>query len=36
MSTCPRNATKKELALYLRSTAALADAYELRLSDVDT
>ncbi len=35
VSRCPRLATKRQMAAYIRETAALADRLEMRLSDVD-
>lgn len=35
MSMCPKRVSRNIMAAYLRETAALADRYELRVSDVD-
>lgn len=35
MSMCPKHATKRTMATYLRDTAALADRYELKANEID-
>jgi len=35
MSMCPKSANPQVMAAYMRETAALADRYELRVSEID-